>query len=347
MEYLKQLENWLALEPEPEHSRLAHALESDDMGTFYSTAFELFLTGHFHSRGWSIDRHPPIKHSTRAPDFLIGCAHATFYAEAVVGQDPPEKLAQRRVMLGLLDALGAVEGPFTVFVTPTGPWDDRFSRSRVRKFLEQRLLNLEGKPEVDEASIDYTLDPYLHLRFDVSRASDVGPVVAAWSLTGDIAATVTTHETLYDRIEKKVSRYGKLGRPYIVFVRAETEFPAGQFSIERALYGTMRVHFREGSDGRLETAGRTHSRDGIFSGQSREGQAVRTRLSAVGVYQHYTDGASVNRHELVIYHNPYAALPLSPAVFSGVPQLTAAVGMTDSTVLCEWMGDPPEWAADK
>ncbi len=346
IEYVEQLTNWLALEADPERSRLSDELESSDLGTFHSAALELFLTGYFRRRGWLAERHPLIAQSAKAPDFGVRHDGGDFYAEAVVGQDPPKKSAQRQVMLALRDELDEVEGPFDVSITPTGPWDGRFSRSRVRTFLEQQLRLLEGKPDIRTATVDYTLDPHLPLQFDIFRGDTVGPVVAAWWTGDNMPATVTTHETLYDRVRRKASRYGKLDRPYVVFVRLETDFPVFWFAIERALYGSITANFRRVEDGGTEFVGRTQGRDGVFSGHDRAGRPIHTRLSAVGIYHHFTDWVAINRHELAIYHNPWAALPLEPGVFSDLPQLIST-RTASAFVRREWVGEPPEWAVEE
>ncbi|HEV8637922.1 MAG TPA: hypothetical protein VG370_27205 [Chloroflexota bacterium] len=345
-EYLHELERWLAAEPEPERARLARELESEDVGKVDAAALELFLSDYFRSRSWSAKRHPPLEHTGRVPDFAIETGSTSLYAEAVLGQDAPAKQAQMKVWAALADELDAVTGPFDVFVTPTGPWDGRFSRSKVRRSLEQQLREMEGQADVDQWTIEYTLDPHLPLQFEVTRVPDVGPVVGGWAPTGLVAQNVTTHETLYDRIDKKAARYGELDRPYVVFVRAETEFPLRRFSIERALYGTLRLHYGRGADERATLVGRSRSRDGIFTGRGAGGRPVRTRVSAVGVYRHFSDGRTINRHELVIYHNPNARLALDPAVFADVPQLTAT-NADDGSTDYAWTAEPPEWAAER
>ncbi len=204
-DWVKQLQQWQALEEEPERTRLARDLESDADGTFFAAAFELFLSGSFRQRGWGLERHPTVPGTKRVPDYLVHTARGDLFVEAVLARESDAKLAQDHVLRALSDALEPVEGPFHVIVTPTGRWDGRFSRKKVRQFLQDQVRDVEEHPDEPERSVTYSQDEHLPLRFDILRTDTEGPVVGAWMVTGDTAVMVTTHLTLADAIDKKVT----------------------------------------------------------------------------------------------------------------------------------------------
>jgi hypothetical protein len=305
--------------------------------------FELFLSGSFRQRGWRLERHPKVPGSTRVPDYLAHTSRGDLFVEAVLARESDTKLAQDRVLRALSDALEPVEGPFHVIVTPLGPWDGRFSRKKVRQFLQDQVRELEQHPDEPERPVTYSQDEHLPLRFDILRTDTVGPVVGAWMVTGDTAVMVTTHLTLAEAIDKKVTRYGQLGLPYVVAVQAFTDFPAESRSIRQALFGTEAVTFRY-RPGEFEYLGTTTHRNGIFSSLGAQGKPIRTRLSAVAFYRHWSDGVENHRHELAIFHNPFAAQPLDPTTFEGVPQLLANFSEDHEQVTFGWSSKPPDWA---
>jgi hypothetical protein len=100
-DWLRELYEWDALEDEPERSRLARGLESDDDGVFMSAAFELFLSGSFRQRGWRLERHPAIRGTGRLPDYLVHAGSEDFYVEAVLALESNARVAQHRVRRAL------------------------------------------------------------------------------------------------------------------------------------------------------------------------------------------------------------------------------------------------------
>jgi hypothetical protein len=280
------------------------------------------------------------------PDYLVHAPAGDFYGEAVLGRESDTKTAHDRVRRELADALEPIVGAFWVHVTALGHWDGRFSKKRVREFLERHVRELELHPEERERTVAYTQDPHLPVRFEIWRNSKVGRVVRGWSLglAGDVAAPVTTHETLADAVDRKVGRYGVLGLPLVVFVQLLTDFPADNFTIRRALFGTQLAHF-DHTPGDLIYKGTTASRDGIFTSLGAGGQPIRTRLSAVGLYHHAANPPDTHRHELAVFHNPFAAWPLDEHIFQDMPQLVARA-RRDGLDL-DWTRPPPTWADEE
>ncbi len=131
--------------------------------------------------------------------------------------------------------------------------------------------------------------------------------------------------------------------PYIVAVQAFTDFPAESRSIRQALFGTEAVTFRY-RPGEFEYLGTTTHRNGIFSSLGAQGQPIRTRLSAVAFYRHWSDGVENHRNELAIFHNPFAAQPLDPMIFEDMPQLLATFSEDHEQVTLGWTTKPPHWA---
>lgn len=139
--------------------------------------------------------------------------------------------------------------------------------------------------------------------------------VFVWWPTGAVAQDVTTHERIRRAVHEKQSRYGQLDMSYLIIIWPKTWMPPTKESIERALYGDLQVHVHP-TKGVVAT---TRASNGVFTSLGPDGP-IRTRVSAVGIYDlHYpVDGE--HEHEFAIFHNPYAARPLDPDLFPNILQ---------------------------
>lgn len=336
-------------EPEPERGRLAADLTSPDDSAVRAAQLELFLSQYFQSHAWSVDRHPPVPDTRRRPDYLVHHREASFYVEAKVGEDSQVEQTQEQFRRELQDALRPVCGPFHIIVTVLTPIPSGVSQRDVRMFLTKKLDKLSFSDTSEEVTLCYHSSPgrpTLTIRFEVMRSDKVGPVIKGWSLTGDTAREVTTHETLTDSIRKKASRYGHLGRPFIVAAKLDTQSPITGSSAARALYGEQHVHIgRSPTGGRI--VGTSRARSGVFTSADTDGNPIGTRVSAVAIYRHtIPPGTSgTNIHDLVLYHNPFAIYPLPATILADIPQCVVESEAPDSFRL-DWTTSPPDWARE-
>jgi hypothetical protein len=123
-------------------------------------------------------------------------------------------------------------------------------------------------------------------------------------------------ESLSAVVRKKLAKFGNQAIPVVVAIDSHRE-PIST-ALHEALLGTR--SFLLPTVGR--DAWRAHTRDGIFTAL-RSGKTIRTTLSAVMVHSisHSDQGCT---HELLILHNPNAAMPLPFTFLPDVPQVKFA-----------------------
>jgi hypothetical protein len=119
-----------------------------------------------------------------------------------------------------------------------------------------------------------------------------------------MAVRVDPHIAIKGAIERKASRYGNLGRPYIIAVNSLSEF-AGDESVVFALFGTEAaacyrigddLHWREYRNG-----------DGVWHGPC---GAQNTRVSAVLSVERLSPW-NLTRRRMRLTFNPWARHPLA------------------------------------
>jgi len=342
-DYWAELQSWLGNEDQPERTQIANLLEGDERA-FYSTAFELYLTSLLRTQGWAFERHPTLPGTTKHPDYLVHTDEADFVLEAAVVLDSDAIRVQATHRDSLRDELDGVTGPFDIIMTIDGAIPGGASPKTIADWLRRQLSELKI-PDSERVELKYAGDGFsIDFAVFASDQEDT-PVVTVEMMGGPVAQDVTTHESIRDTIDFKASRYGKIGRPYVVALDVQTSFPVTSFSLLRALYGTPQWHFATPSQEPMKFLGETHMRNGMFTAHNGSGTPIRTRISAVAVYRrtHRVEGET--SHEMVICHNPFAANPLNPNIFADLPQLLP-VDSDDDNVTLRWADSPPppDWA---
>jgi hypothetical protein len=71
----------------------------------------LYLRALFEARGYDVEIHPPVADSANRPDFLVSGAEGSFYVEAITIGLSPEKDAEQKRLLTLLDVFMDVTHP--------------------------------------------------------------------------------------------------------------------------------------------------------------------------------------------------------------------------------------------
>jgi len=125
---------------------------------------------------------------------------------------------------------------------------------------------------------------------------------------------------LYHDILQKTTWYGELSEPFMIAVWGRH---AGRERPElAALYGTAQWTLRQEVQ-RPRAYGRL--RDGVFNALTDEGNPRYVQLSAVAFIRSSGTGGSVD-DSLVVYHNPFAALPLDSSILSDFCQYIKETG---------------------
>ena len=123
---------------------------------------------------------------------------------------------------------------------------------------------------------------------------------------------VDSSGALRSALESKASRYGRLNFPYIIAVDglSEWDFPADDLDIEQALLGTRGSQLKVNPTTKQTDLRETRSSDGFWSGPQGPQHPRASAVLVASLLMPFTLGA-VNA---VLWHNPWAAHPLDPAL---------------------------------
>jgi hypothetical protein len=314
------LDTWLSAYPSAERSEIVARFRSRDDTHFQSAFFELFLYTVLSKIGYEIEVHPMIAGSTRRrPDFLLhGSAGERTYLEAVLATElSKEEQGGEALIAAFLDRINAFESP-NFFVNVK--WNRRPKSAPPVSEIRGELLAWLGSldPDVCEESLRTSgLDRLPILRWEhggwkvrfqahpkSARLRGQPNVPTLGIQMGGIRRS-NASKAIRHALKRKVSRYGKLGCPFIVAVNS-LEPAMDAFAINEALFGTEQIAFVMGPDG-AEQAELNRADDGVLIGTR---SARNTRISAIllatGLVP--TTIASTDS-SLCLYHNPWAEFP--------------------------------------
>ena len=264
---------------------------------------------------------PELPGTLRSPDFLVASADCgEFYLEATLATGQSETTAAARRRLDeAVDAIDSVKSPLYSL-------DVRYDGAPSQPAAQQRLKS-SVQAWVDSLDYDEICAAWRKLLDDGNEANfptlkleqqgcvfEIQPVPretpgdqgqrAIGMLGLAVAVMVEPHVAIKGAIQRKASRYGNLGKPYIVAVNSLSEF-AGGGSVATALFShggaaCYRVgdelHWRE-----------YRNRDGAWHGPC---GAQNTRVSAVLSVGRLSPG-NLARRRMQLSFNPWARYPLA------------------------------------
>jgi hypothetical protein len=333
------------------HARaLRRRLRSIDDISHRSAFFELLLHELLlRERCTIVAVEPVIAGTDRSPDFLVEAADGSrFYLEATLatGRSEADAAAQRRLddVLGAIDAVNAPNVLLCVWHggAPTRP----ANLGRVREMVQRWIDGLDGDAVAAGKLNDLDV-PRLVIEVDgvrfrieaVPRRRPGGEDGHAIGVVGhDGVQIVDTHVSIRGAVEKKASRYGDLGLPYIVAVNALGEFARETHAVE-GLFGTeaIQVHCVDGEFDWQEV----RNPDGAWH----NAQGPRnTRVSAVLSTEGVTPW-SVSRLRARFILNPWAGRPLGVMPL-GIDRRWVANGRLlrqQGHSIGELLGQAPDW----
>jgi hypothetical protein len=310
-----------------------HLLSRDD-GKHSGALYELYLRALFEAYGYGVEIHPTVADSPNLPDFLLSGAGGPFYVEAITIGLSPEKDAEQKRLLTLLDAFLDVTHPTLVLEVgvrsggPSSPpraplvrqvmsWLDGLDISEVwRKWreLDPEMLIWEA----DGWALEFRPHP-------VSEPADT--VLGGYYPAG--ASFVTDGADLKTRLERKSARYGSLDAPYVIAV------------LERTLFGGVDEHRMDALYGNPVI--RVSLDDPHYSEEFRQGDGFWRRTTT---YQNRHISAVLLSHGLRPWMQPLPAPslwlhpdPMQPFDSSWLPIRTYHV--VDDRVV--WDDGPTDW----
>ena len=312
------MEAWFKRYPSSEQAEFASRIRSNDDTAFISAFFELYLHETLLRLGYSVEAHPQLSpRQPKRPDFrAVEISGSDLIVEAVVAQDSFEadsgSTARKNVVLDTVEALANPD--FSLMLeekgSPRSPPSGRKLRDALDKWLQSLdadscLLAVEEGRARELPRIEWSHDgwdltfiawPRPKERRDRSDRRLVG------SRMSDVR-WVDSRTPIRNAIKLKATRYGDIGRPYVVAVNALGNF-IDDIDIAEALFGKEEFLIYGDLDSEPQATMRRKP-DGAWNGPK---GPRNTRVSAVLIVTSLGPWNVVSR-EPVLYHNPWAQHP--------------------------------------
>jgi hypothetical protein len=318
------LETWFAGYPPTGQVEIRARLRSPDIVHHHAAFFELYLHELLRVLGYKIELHPKIEGTDRRPDFYVSRSETdAFYLEAIVATDQSAaEMAKEARLNQVYDALNTVNSPnfFIGVDTPEGPPSPPPGKM-LRRAVEGFVKDLDPDA-LAEAFQQHGFDALPRGKFEhdgwvieffpmpKSPAARGDPGIRPLGMMGSMEARmVDSRAALRDAVEKKASRYGELGRPYIIAVNAVTQH-LDLIDVMEALFGKEAFIFRPGPDGQTSEPEMRRNPDGAWLGPR---GPTNTRVTAVLVASSLVSW-SVAAYSPSVYHNPWATSPCTEAL---------------------------------
>ena len=287
-----------------------HGNEDD----YRSARMELLLHHVFLERGYIIAWEPALPGTPRVTEFRARSGDTTILVEAKASGsertiqehwDVDEPLTEMFEGL-LLPSFLSFE--FVGTPPPLHRLEEVWSNAReaVMRAESEREM---GASRQDEVRMQIAGSTYV-LRFSLFAPPEGDdPVERGLVIPSTPVLKLDPGLKLYHDILQKTTRYGELSEPFMIAVWGRH---AGRERPElAALYGTAQWTLTQEVQG--PRAYETRLLDGIFTTHTDEGNPRYVHLSAVAFIRSSGTGGAVD-DSLVVYHNPFAALPLESSI---------------------------------
>jgi len=264
----------------------------------------------------------------KRPDFLVRAPDGNeLYVEAtiVTGKSATEVANESRIRL-VYDLINTIDSPnFFLHIVDVTPGASQPPTQKLRRDLTAWLASLdpdepvigddllESLPTLSCTEGDWNwIFRAIPKKKEARGLAGVAPI-GMYPMEGpDFGEPITAHESVYQALTDKSSRYGKLDRPYVIAVNGMDRFLTDE-GVVTALFGHRVVTF----DRNNPSAGGQEYRagNGVWGCAS---QSNHTRISGVLAFLRL---APYNVHlcDPVLYHNPWGSRPL-PATALPVAQ---------------------------
>lgn len=308
------LERWFQEYPQACRRDLSSRFRARDEHHQLAAFFELYLYALLRGCSYSPQVHPDLPGEREtSPDFLAEGKSKPFFLEATLISNSQTEAGQLALLNRLYDALNQLDSPdFFLHIKLSGKANSdppgRKLRKAVRDFLEQqdpdecsRIIQERGLSALPAEEYEHD---GLVVRFvpvpkspGLRGKSGVRPI-GSYSPQG---GWVNHSLPLKRAIEKKASKYGNLGEPFIIALNVVSDF-IDEIDVMEALFGEEQWLIGRECGDRPQMRRRKNGALTRFDGPT------NTRVSAVLITQGlnpWTIGTRMPR----LYHNPWAKHP--------------------------------------
>jgi hypothetical protein len=341
------IEKWADAYPADERANLRARARAE----FDTVFFEMFLHALLRALGCTVTVHPEVNpaKSTR-PDFLARFPSGEeVVVEAICPTDQSHADSAHRARLDYLyDEIGKVRSPnfFLHLREITGLEKRHPSGRRLRAFIEEKLAELDPD-QMGEFALQGGLDSMptwifqdgeFELEFSIWPKSPAtrgkgGNPIGVYPMEHRMGGL---GDTLRTAVIRKATRYGELGRAYVVAVNTLTMFGNDRIDELEALFGDEEFYgFRD-----TEELEMIRKANGVWHGPT---GVQNRRLSAV-LFARVVPWNLPQAH-LRLYHNPFATHPCLRLPWRIPQAILSDSKMTwhDGTIPGELLDLPPSW----
>jgi hypothetical protein len=320
--YRSLLGRWLAEMPPAHAADLASQMKgSGDLG-FESGLIELVMHASLVRLGHRVEIHPTLNGNGNRPDFLIRSADGEprAYIEVTTINTDTKSVADEQREAVIQDRLNAVLLPEDMrlgyHVEKRGPHSPSLNRLVTQVEIWARTKAEAARSGATVKRIFAVGGWEIGLRLIPGFKPRLGGRQIAWAMQRVISMdTAEPAGALMRALDRKATRYGQLGLPYIIVVADRTEklaYLAGELAenVAGGLFGPEITEDVKYSGGRREM--RHRRGDGFWM---RKGRPNHSNVSAVLVFPR-TDIWKLREEGLqpILARNPFAVCPLPQEV---------------------------------
>lgn len=312
------MEDWFSRYLDDHKKDLRIRLRSSIDRHFLSAFFELYLYELLNRLGYNIKIHPEIRDGVvKRPDFhLSRSGGEDFYLEGVLATDLSNAdVGAASRMEEVYGALNDIESPnffvgIKIYDMPSTPVPKRKLKEQVAKFLSSMDPDILAEDFNKDERGDLPSKTFTHNGWNLeyfaipkSKKSRGKKGIRPLGVRMQMPRWIDTRTAVRDAIVKKSTKYGNLGKPYVIAVNTLTEH-FDKISAMEALFG--QETFLVSADSFVNSEPRMIRKpDGAWYGPQ---GAQNTRVSAV-LIGHSIMPWTVAVHTPTVYHNPWAQFP--------------------------------------
>lgn len=320
------LNDWFSHFPSYHQNDLKSRFCSSDDSEFLSAFFELYIYKLLLRLGFEMKIHPDIEGVSTHPEFLVNLNNnPIFYFESTLAIGSHDELAAEKLKNVVYDTINRMESPnFFIGAIVQGTPKTPPPGAKWRKFLKIKLSELDPDQVAFHFMEGELKDlPSWRTEYDgwvvIFQAIPKSPEARGKPGTRPIGIRTEGSQArkseinIRNVIEKKATKYGRLNLPYIISINIMHEF-CDNISIANALYGEeIIIETRTINGAKKFRPGR--ELNGVWWGPI---GPRNTRVSAVLIFKQLFPW-SIAQNTPVLWHNPWAKIPLNPEILT-LPQ---------------------------
>lgn len=307
--------------PAESQADLRGRLRSSDGRQSTAAFYELYLHEVARRLTFEIEPHPIVSSSNHHLDFKLTKRAEVYYLEVTAAGPSNEDFAAARRISRVYDTLDRMNSPnFFVGVELQGAPETDPPGARIREFLARELARLNPDDvarDFDRGGLDVLPRwQFHHEGWDIvfspipKRPESRGkPGLRPLGFQMTAPEYVQCRESIVAAIESKANLYGELDHPYVIAVNVLHNF-VDDDEIMDALFGQEATIVTPLPGGQFRTA-HTRQPNGGWHGPT---GPRATQVSAALMIDNFSHW-DIARRAPVLWHNPWARRPLSPAVW--------------------------------